>query len=315
MDELTAQITERAIKIGGGEQLAAILTRPVEDTSLPAIVILNTGVAHRVGHHRKFVTLSRRLARSGHMVVRFDFPGLGDSPAMTGEDALLDTNLAAIRDVLDWIETTFAQRRIVLLGLCSGADQSIIYASRDARVKGAILLDPSIPRTRRYHVNDFYKRLMRRTFWLNILSGRGRVWDKVRRILHRQSEPAEMLPGQFSRPNLEHPEAIAFLENVYQGAMNHDAELLGVFTAGPHYQHNYRTQIIDALPGVDFGDRLKLYFLKECDHTFLREAQREHLYAIIDDWLAQRFPPAEDALIDAAQTEETDDPDMEIEEF
>ncbi|KCZ51587.1 alpha/beta fold hydrolase [Hyphomonas pacifica] len=315
MDELTAQITERAIKIGGGEQVAAILARPVEDTSLPAIVILNTGVAHRVGHHRKFVTLSRRLANNGHIVVRFDFPGLGDSPAMTGEDTLLDTNMASIRDVLDWMDATLGRRRIVLLGLCSGADQSIIYASRDPRVNGAILLDPSIPRTRRYYVNDLYKRLMRRSFWTNILSGRGRVWNKVRRVLHRQTGPQMTLPGQFSRPNLEHPEAIAFLENVYQGAMDHHAELLAVFTAGPHYQHNYRRQIIDALPGVDFGDRLKLYFLKECDHTFLREAQRERLYTIIADWLAQRFPALEEVRVDVGQTEETGDPDMEIEEF
>ncbi|MEQ9437062.1 alpha/beta fold hydrolase [Hyphomonas sp.] len=294
MDELRPEITERAMRLGSDESLAAIVARPVVETGLPAVVILNTGVAHRVGHHRKFVALSRRLARSGHTVVRFDFPGLGDSSDITGDGALLDANLAAIRDVVDWVERTFAIRRFVMVGLCSGADQSIIYASKDKRVTGAVLLDPSVPRTRRYYMIDLYRRIISRSIWINFLSGRGFFWTRMRRLTGK-GEMTAVKRGQFSRPNLESPEAIAFLEGVYQGAIDNDARLLAVFTAGPDYQHNYREQILEALPKVRFGKRISLHFLKDCDHTFMRESKREYLYALIADWLQSQFPGREPA--------------------
>jgi pimeloyl-ACP methyl ester carboxylesterase len=262
---------------------------------MSAVIILNTGVAHRVGHHRKFVSLSRRLARAGHTVVRFDFPGLGDSSAISGDTALLDANLAAIREVFDWVERTFVIHRFVLVGLCSGADQSIIYASQDVRVKGAVLLDPSIPRTRRYYVIDLYRRLMNLSIWVNFLTGRGRVWAKMRSLIGKGAAPVAQT-GQFSRPNLESPEAISFLEGVYQGALDNDAHLLAVFTAGPDYQHNYREQIRDALPQVQFGDRLNLHFLNDCDHTFMRESHREFLYALVGEWLQSKFTDAEPSV-------------------
>ncbi|MBU1288860.1 MAG: alpha/beta fold hydrolase [Alphaproteobacteria bacterium] len=289
MAEVSVDITEQALMLGQDEALAAIVTRPVMEAHAPAIIILNTGVAHRVGHHRKFVTLSRRLARAGHTVVRFDFPGLGDSPAMTTDASLLEGNLFAIREVANWIEQAFSIDRIIMLGLCSGADQSVIYAGRDTRVKGAILLDPSIPRTRRYHINDFSRRIRSRALWTNFLSGKGRIWDYTR-SLFRKDGAVSVSSRQFSRPNLEHPEAISFLEGVYQGAIDNGVNLLGIFTAGQEYQHNYRTQIVDALPKVHFADRVSLHFLRDCDHTFIRESYRNYMYSLVADWLLSEFP-------------------------
>ena len=295
MDALNAQISERAVRLGSDESIAAIVTRPVVETALPAIIILNTGVVHRVGHHRKFVSLSRRLAKVGHTVLRFDFPGLGDSSAISGDATLLEANLAAIRLVVDWVERTFSIHRFGMVGLCSGADQSIIYASSDARVKGVVLLDPSVPRTKRYHIIDFYRRVTNLKVWKNLLSGRGRFWARVGRVLGKDAEAA-IQSEPFSRPDLESPEAIAFLEGVYQGALDNDAHLLAVFTAGPDYQHNYRDQILHALPKVHFGNRISLHFLNDCDHTFMRERHRETLYALIGEWLQShfsRFEPTE----------------------
>ncbi|KDA01440.1 alpha/beta fold hydrolase [Hyphomonas oceanitis] len=309
MDALNAQISERAVRLGYDESIAAIVTRPVVETALPAIVILNTGVVHRVGHHRKFVSLSRRLAKAGHTVLRFDFPGLGDSSAISGDATLLETNLAAIRLVVDWVERTFAIHRFAMVGLCSGADQSIIYASSDARVKGVVLLDPSVPRTKRYHMIDFYRRVTNLKVWTNLLSGRGRFWSRMGRALGKDAE-AGIQSEPFSRPDLESPEAIAFLEGVYQGALDNDAHLLAVFTAGPDYQHNYREQILHALPKVQFGNRISLHFLRDCDHTFMRERQRETLYALIGEWLQSHF-----SSLEAPQTVLSQDDGIETVEF
>lgn len=127
---------------------------------------------------------------------------------------------------------------------------------------------------------------------INFLSGRGFFWTRMGRLMGKGATPAAK-QGQFARPNLESPEAISFLEGDYQGAIDNDARLLAVFTAGPDYQHDYCEQILEALPKVQFGKRISLHFLRDCDHTFMRESKREYLYALIAEWLQSQFPGSE----------------------
>ncbi len=72
---------ERPVLLGAHRSLVGIETSPVapERQPKPALVILNTGIMHRIGHHRMFVSISRRLAQEGHATLRFDFSGIGDS--------------------------------------------------------------------------------------------------------------------------------------------------------------------------------------------------------------------------------------------
>ena len=73
-------VRENVYTVGPGKSLVAAVTEPVLGikNALPIIVILNTGIIHRVGHQRKFVILARELAERGYSVVRFDFGGIGD---------------------------------------------------------------------------------------------------------------------------------------------------------------------------------------------------------------------------------------------
>lgn len=289
------RIVEQALLFGGERALCGILTRGKAPEAPLAYVILNTGIAHRVGHHRMYVALARRLARRGHASVRFDFAGIGDSPVQTDKRPPHEANLDSIRDVINWIEGSLGISRIVLVGICSGADHAALYSGTDRRVVGAVLVDPSIPRTRRFFVNDTMQRLKSRRFWLNLLRGRGNVWALVYRrlgISRSAGGPAE----PFSRPDLEQPEAIAFLERTYQGIVDAGVEILAVFTGGHSFQHNYRTQIFDALPNVSFGDRIELVYLADCDHTFSFEGRRQRLYALIERWQGRHLrDPAGDA--------------------
>lgn len=283
----TDQTTEQVVLFGAKASLCGVVCRPVgEVTGLP-IVVLNTGVIHRVGHHRMNVTIARRYAAKGHPVVRFDFGGIGDSPVQSDTLAPLDANLRSLREVCDWIETTFGLSRFVLMGLCSGADQSIIQAARDPRIAAVVLVDPSIPRTLRFYMKDVLKDLSRRVVWTNLATGRGNTWARIRRLAGQSPEAAMVGPGDehFSRPELEHPDAIAFLEETYQGAIDNGTEIFAVFTGGHDYQHNYRTQLLDALPRVKFGKQLDLHFFADCDHTFTYERHRDQLFGLLDPWI------------------------------
>lgn len=279
------RVIEQAVLLGGERALCGIVTRCDAPEPRTAVVILNTGIAHRVGHHRMYVTLARRLARLGHASVRFDSSGIGDSPAQTDDKPPHEANLDSIRIVIDWIEETLGISRIILVGICSGADHAVLYSGTDPRVVGAVLIDPSIPHSRRFYVNDAMRRLKVGKFWLNLLTGRGNLWARFYRSVGMDPRGGEEQAQPFSRPDLDHPDAVAFLERTYQGIVDAQVEILAIFSGGHSFQHNYRTQILDALPNVRFGDRMDLHYFADCDHTFSYEFRRQRLYGVLEAWM------------------------------
>jgi pimeloyl-ACP methyl ester carboxylesterase len=287
MDGMTASIAERVVMLGASKSLVGVLTSPAAQTDLPALVLLNMGIIHRVGHHRMYVKLARRLAQRGHTVLRFDFPGIGDSLPEAGEGSQLDVNLRCLGKVIDWLESTQRARSFLLMGLCSGADHAIIYASQDARVVGTVLLDPSIPRTWQYYAVDWMRPFVSLEPWLKLIAGRGRVWSTLYRAVGARPEGVVRAP--VPQINLNQPEIVAYLEKVYQGAVDNGARIMAVFTAETLH-HNYRSQIRDALSNVSFGERLDLHYFGDADHTFSTAAMRERLFALLERWLDAHLP-------------------------
>ena len=103
-------IHDQAVMIGARKTLVGIVTQPVdyEPEDRPVFVILNSGIIHRVGHHRMYVTLARTLAKVGFQVLRFDLSGIGDSKRREDGLSLLDGALADVREVVDWLVTCAA---------------------------------------------------------------------------------------------------------------------------------------------------------------------------------------------------------------
>ena len=61
-----------------GEILPAVLARPAGPCRGGVLLIVG-GPQYRVGSHRQFLLLSRRLAAEGYAVLRFDYRGMGDA--------------------------------------------------------------------------------------------------------------------------------------------------------------------------------------------------------------------------------------------
>ena len=280
-------VSEKVALLGSGKTVVSIVTQPVRpiDGARPAVVILNTGIIHRIGHNRMYVTLARELAELGHVVLRLDQSGLGDSEPRPNVVDPLQAGLADINDAIDWLVAK-GSKSVVLLGLCSGADFSIAYSGRDPRVVGAVLMDPSIPPTTRYHLNSIGARLMRSEAWTNLFRGKGRAW----KIVTRQPANAaaeEWAPSQLS---FKDPQVRAFFEKAYGDAIGGGNQLLAIFTGGLKYQHNYRRQLLDAMPNVRFGKQLHLEYFARCDHTFTISEDRHRMFEIVKAWLtATRF--------------------------
>ncbi len=277
MVEVTSVPVEAAFSIGNEKPLIAITTvapRRRAEAGQPWIVLLNAGIIHRIGPNRLYVQLARRLASRGHAVLRFDLAGIGDSEPPTQVLSSWDSALADIRQVLDWLQQTRGAERFVLVGLCSGADQAIGYAGSDPRVCGAVLLDPSIPRTAGQRRRETMRKLLRRRSIASLIAVFGRA---ARRTLPAPRAAAMSI-------GVDDPRARAYLEAAYRSAVEHAVALYVVCTNDRPFLVNYREQLLDAFPRVGFGESLRLDFDSKADHTFEDEACRARLIDEVADW-------------------------------
>jgi pimeloyl-ACP methyl ester carboxylesterase len=140
----------------------------------PAVVILNTGIAHRVGHHRMYVTMARELAALGHLAFRFDFSGIGPSASWGDGLSPIEAHQADLSEALDWLTASYDVKEVVLIGLCSGADIALSYGHSDKRVVGLVLLDPTP--TVRFYAHYISRRLTPLRSWVVF---RGRTWPDL----------------------------------------------------------------------------------------------------------------------------------------
>lgn len=172
---------------GAGFDMLGIVTlppaeKPVQGTG---VVIVVGGAQYRAGSHRQFVQLARFLAKAGFPVLRFDLPGMGDSP---GDLPSFEDTAPHIAAAIDGFQQCCpAVQRVVLWGLCDGASASLLYvdASQDPRIVGLALLNPwvrsevSLARARVKHY--YWQRLGEPDFWRKLLRG-GVGWGALRKL-------------------------------------------------------------------------------------------------------------------------------------
>ncbi len=156
-----------------GEQLVGIVTAPPEPQPLGVVIVVG-GPQYRVGSHRQFTLLARRLAAEGFATLRFDYRGMGDSSGepRTFEDIAPDLHAAI--DVL--LAQCSSVQSVALWGLCDAASAALMYAPSDRRVSALALVNPwargddTYARTQLKHY--YLRRVLSVDFWRKVLSGR-----------------------------------------------------------------------------------------------------------------------------------------------
>src|SRR5262245_3810682 len=144
MDGRGLPMRETAALFGYRCALVGVLTEPAEPTPgprLPAVILLNAGVIHRVGPHRLSVTIARHLAALGCVVLRFDFSGIGDSPVRADHLPFAQSVISEAQEAMHYVRAARGLDRFVLIGLCSGADIAFRTACCDESVVGVALLN------------------------------------------------------------------------------------------------------------------------------------------------------------------------------
>jgi pimeloyl-ACP methyl ester carboxylesterase len=135
---------ERAVRFGPGGRLFGILACRHESSTTPAVILFNTGAGHHVGPHRLYVPLARELAERGHLVLRFDLGGIGDSAAPPGarENTVYPAHmLDDAREAIALVRSEAPQRPVVAAGLCSGGWLAFESARHGLDVDGIVAIN------------------------------------------------------------------------------------------------------------------------------------------------------------------------------
>jgi pimeloyl-ACP methyl ester carboxylesterase len=280
---VSENFSEQALLLGNRKALVGIIARPSSPppNEMPAVVILNTGIVHRVGHHRMYVSLSRKLAGAGHVVLRFDLSGIGDSEQRNDKLSTIDSSLADIKEALDFLAASRQASRFVLIGLCSGADHAVLYGPTDPRVAGLVLMDPSIPPTTRYYVHYIWQRLTSLRNWGSVAAGRSGLLRMLASQLAYRLGPRRPRSGL----TLDTLKFSPHLKRCYENSVANGIRILAAFTSISPRQ-TYRLQILDAFPQAAFKGSLKLEYFTHSDHLFSDQTDRFRLDQLVLDWIS-----------------------------
>jgi pimeloyl-ACP methyl ester carboxylesterase len=280
---------------------------------LPCVVMLNAGSGYRVGPNRLYVNLARQLAARGFPCLRLDLSGLGDSVAADAARENDPYPATAFRDIaltLSYVKERLGVRRVVLLGLCSGAYAAFQAAAQltDPLLVESVLLNPltffwregmSLTASPARQVQSFRDALASARQphkWLQLLTGRSRLGlagavrllaARWRRFQFTQGEPpAPLAPGANGYPS--HP--------VHQDL---PGDLRRIAKAGRQLTFFFA----ESDPGLALlmlhGGRqvkemrragtLSLTVLENADHTFSRRVSRDALGRALTEHLKCRY--------------------------
>ena len=267
-----------------GDEMLAIVARP-DDPGDCGVLIVVGGPQYRVGSHRQFLLLSRRLASEGYAVLRFDYRGMGDSSGSPRDFSDVSDDIGVAIDAFQ--RACPGVKRVVLWGLCDAAAAVLLYvqATGDRRIVGLVLLNPwvrSDTGLAQTQIKHYYgQRLLQKAFWIKLLSGRMQIRKSLRSLI----DTAILARGKRSASGL----ASSFQDRMAQGWRQFGGRVLLILSGddlvakefvGYVASHANWLGLIDAkaVARVDIAD---------ADHTFSASVQRTRVENETLTWLAR----------------------------
>lgn len=139
---------QHVVHLPGGRFGIRTLPDPDTPTRGTGVVLVNSGIVHRIGANRATVHLARALAERGFASLRFDLSGIGDAP---DRDDALGWEASSPLEISEAVDALLGRggqpgvRDVVLYGNCGGAAKSFWTARRDPRVGGLLVINPPPP--------------------------------------------------------------------------------------------------------------------------------------------------------------------------
>jgi len=279
---------EKVVRFGREAKLVGILSEPPVGGAVrePMVLLVNSGILHRVGACRFHVRLARRLASEGVASLRFDFSGIGDSEVRRDELAFEQSAVAELREAMDYLTGSKGAQSFVVIGLCSGADMAFEVAKVDPRVVGIGVLDPWAYRTTRYFVNHYAPRLLRASAWTRLI--RRRLEAARPAPAPSPGVPEELVLPTYVREFPPQERAAADL----RGLLDRGVELCAIFSGGQSDHYNYEGQFADAFRALPLRAHLLERYFPEADHIFTNLEHQRQVVDTLAGWFGSSWRAA-----------------------
>ena len=279
-------MNEQPLFVGTERTLVGIVTPPdpgVRPNGLGAVFI-NAGVVHRVGPNRLYVTTARALARQGYVSLRFDLPGIGDSPPRRDSKPFEQAAVEETRAAMSQLHEQYGVSRFALVGLCSGAVVSFNAAVADQRVVGTVLLNPQgfggSPEFIAYvldrgHTRRYADKLFSPRSWRRLLTGRSDYRYALRLLTKRWSARR--------KPAAAVAEVGRSLAGDFRGLAQRGVSMLLACSGG-----DYSLDYLDVIMGPEFRrlDRrtLRIHGLPPADHSLTMSTSQQSFLDAVQSW-------------------------------
>lgn len=305
MDGGPALTRETALRFGRDRRLFGVLTEPAPATPRHdgiGLLLLNAGILHSAGPSCLYATLARRLAAEGHVVLRFDFAGIGESPQRPDGMIFEEATLIEAGQAMDLLAGTYGVEHFVVAGICSGGVQSFRIARSDPRVIGAAMLNPqgyfanSATRIGSYVEAEKARQYLFRTSI--------RRWDSWLRLLRGQVGFAALFKALWSR--VRKPSAdrgaeggdIAALRADFVSLIQRRVRLLHVYAeADPGL---IELDLVARAMPAEMRTAMQPQIVPASDHLFTPLHAQRRLIALLHDFVASCAAESRPALREAA---------------
>ena len=259
------------VRFGPEQQLVGVLSGDAA-SSAPVLVLPNAGLIPRAGPFRLHVELADRLATRGIRTFRFDTPGVGEAPRLSGCDTQQATAAA-----LDHLATHHGIDRFVVGGVCSAADLGWAAAVRDRRVVGMLMLD-GISFTGFWFQFARVLGVLKRgpNAWLGIA---GRLMGRTAAAVAAGAGRLPFVADERGWPDRAQARR-QFAELVARGTRS-----LWIYTGGYADLFLHPRQFTATFGRAARDPGVALHYWPDCDHTYYASAHRDRLLDTIEEWM------------------------------
>lgn len=272
--------------------LYGILDRPALPLHRGVLIVVG-GPQYRVGSHRQFTLLARHLAACGIPTMRFDYRGMGDSEGSSTTFADIEDDVRAAAD--QFFQEMPALTELVIWGLCDAATAALLYAWKDPRVTGLILLNPwlHVPGGEATTLLKHYylARLFSKAFWRKI----GRRELNVARAMQSFGQVLGMAIGRANRASadaeaLTAPSAarpLSLPDQAYSALSQFQGRVLIVTSGKDFTAQEFLDLVRRSRPWQRLlrSETMQRQHLAAADHTFSRRVWRDQVADWSSNWL------------------------------
>jgi hypothetical protein len=271
-------LNESLVSFGCERHLTGVLLQPGQPSSTVGVLLFNSGVIHRVGAHRLNVKWARALGADGHLSLRFDLSGQGDSlmpqrPLPRAQQVQDD-----LRHAVDELGRAGA-RRVVIIGICSAAMHGLAAAQRDERIGGLLMIDGHAYPTWRTPWYYHWRRISAR----GVADNWRAAWRSL--VAARQVRAAEQADAGDADP-VAQPTREAFAESLRLLARR-GVSVRMIYTATWSRFYSYPAQFQDVFGAEPFARQVEVLFAPHVDHTLTPLAAQAEVTALARAWLRE----------------------------